>query len=139
MVMYYVYMKLPVADLNKRSQSALGVLVYKIWGANLGLGIIISHDFVENLLKTAEPTCDQPYTLWGEIYFLSSFQNQIVDSMAAYGYICRFKLETSSKDAKAHLGVLYEEKLKCQEAYLRMLVTSSIRILLSLLLAMFNV
>jgi hypothetical protein len=56
-------MKLPVADLNKRSQSALGVLVYKIWGANLGLGIIISHDFVENLLKTAEPTCDQPYTL----------------------------------------------------------------------------
>jgi hypothetical protein len=42
--------------------------------------------------------------------------------MVAYGYICRFKLETSSKDAKAHLGVLDREKLKCQEAYLRMLV-----------------
>jgi hypothetical protein len=75
----------------------------------LGLQIIISHDFVENLLKTAEPTCHQPYTLWGEIYFLSSFQNLIVDSMVAYGYICRFKLETSSKDAKAHLGVLHKE------------------------------
>jgi hypothetical protein len=61
--MYYVYVKLPVGDLIKRSQSPLGVMVYKIWGANWGLGIIISHDFVENLLKTAEPTGDQPYTL----------------------------------------------------------------------------
>jgi hypothetical protein len=47
MVMYYVCMKLPVGDLIKRSQSLLDVLVYKIWGVNLGLGIIISHDFVE--------------------------------------------------------------------------------------------
>jgi hypothetical protein len=39
----------------------LGVLVYKIWGRNLGLGIIIAHDFVENLLKAAEPTCNQPH------------------------------------------------------------------------------
>jgi hypothetical protein len=77
--------------------------------------------------------------LWGEIYFLSCFQNLIVDAMVAYGYIWRFKLETSSKDAKAHLGVLYKEKLKCQEAYLHMLVTARMRILLSLLLVMFNV
>jgi len=59
--------------------------------------------------------------------------------MVAYGYICRFKLETSSKGAKAHLGVLYKEKLKCQEAYLRTLVPAGMRTLLSLLLAMFNV
>jgi hypothetical protein len=39
--------------------------------------------------------------------------------------ICRFKLESSSKDAKAHLGVLYKEKLKCPEAYLFMLVTTA--------------
>jgi hypothetical protein len=78
--------------------------------------------------------------LWSEIYFLSCFQNLIVDSMVAYGYICRFKLETSSKGAKAHLGVLYKEKLKCQEAsYLRTLVTAGMRTLLSLLLATFNV
>jgi hypothetical protein len=44
--------------------------------------------------------------------------------MVAYGYICRFKLETSSKDAKAHLGELYKEKLKFQEDYLHMLVTA---------------
>jgi hypothetical protein len=74
--------------------------------------------------------------LWGEIYFLSCSQNLIVDSMLAYGYIWRFKSETSSKAAKAHLGVLYKEKLKCQEAYLHMLVTAGIRILLSLLLSM---
>jgi hypothetical protein len=73
--------------------------------------------------------------LWGEIYFLSCFQNVIVDSMVAYGYIWRFKLETSTKDAKAHLGVLYKEKLKCQEAYLHTLVTAQMRILL----VMFNV
>jgi hypothetical protein len=29
--------------------------------------------------------------------------------MVAYGYIFRFKLETSSKDAKAHFGVLSKE------------------------------
>jgi hypothetical protein len=46
--------------------------------------------------------------LWGEIYFLSCFQNLIVDSMVAYGYIWRFELETSSKDAKAHFSVLYK-------------------------------
>jgi hypothetical protein len=46
--------------------------------------------------------------LWGEIYFLSYFQNLIVDSIVAYGYIWQFKLETSSTDAKAHLGVLYK-------------------------------
>jgi hypothetical protein len=50
--------------------------------------------------------------LWGEIYFLSCFQTLIVDSMVTYGYICRFKLETSWKDATAHLGVLYKEKTK---------------------------
>jgi hypothetical protein len=72
MVMYYVYMNLPVGDLLKRSQSPLGVLVHKIWGANLGFGIIISHHFVENLLKTAEPACDQPCTLICEVRFISS-------------------------------------------------------------------
>jgi hypothetical protein len=50
--------------------------------------------------------------LWHEIYFLSCFQNLIVDSMVAYGNIWRFKLETSSRDPKAHLGVLYKYKLK---------------------------
>jgi len=69
--MYYVYMKLPVGDLIKRSHSLLGMLVHKIWGGNLGLGIIISHDFVENLLKTAEPTCNQPCTLICEVRFIS--------------------------------------------------------------------
>jgi len=77
--------------------------------------------------------------LWAEIYFLSCFQNLIVDSMVAYQSVWRLKLETSSKDAKAHLCVLYKEKLKCQEAYLHMLVTARMRILLSLLLVMFNV
>jgi hypothetical protein len=76
MVMY-VYMKLPVGDLIKRSQSPLGMLVYKIWGANLGLGIIISHDFVENLVKTAEPTCNQPCTLICEVRFISSAVSKI--------------------------------------------------------------
>jgi hypothetical protein len=75
--MYYVCMKLPVGDLIKRSQSLLAVLVYKIWGGNLGLGIIISHDFVENLLKTAEPTCDQPCTLICEVRFISSAVSKI--------------------------------------------------------------
>jgi hypothetical protein len=75
--MYYVYMKLPVGDHIKRSQSLLGVLVYKIWGGNFGLGIIISHDFVENLLKTAEPTCDQPCTLICEVRFISSAVSKI--------------------------------------------------------------
>jgi hypothetical protein len=65
-------MKLPVGDLIKRSQSPLGVLVYKIWGANLGLGIIISHDFVENLLKMAEPTYNQPCALICEVRSISS-------------------------------------------------------------------
>jgi hypothetical protein len=64
-------MKLPVGNLIKRSQSLLGVLVYKICGANLGLGIIISHDFVENLLKLAKPTCNQPCTLICEVRFIS--------------------------------------------------------------------
>jgi len=77
MVMYYVYMKLPVGDHIKRSQSLLGVLVYKIWGGNFGLGIITSHDFVENLLKTAEPTCDQPCTLICEVRFISSAVSKI--------------------------------------------------------------
>jgi hypothetical protein len=76
MVMY-VYMKLPVGELIKRSQGPLGMLVYKIWGANLGLGIIVSHDFVENLLKTSEPTCDQPCTLICEVRFISSAVSKI--------------------------------------------------------------
>jgi hypothetical protein len=48
------------------------MLVYKMWGTNLGLGLIISLDFVENLLKTAEPTCNQPCALICEVRFISS-------------------------------------------------------------------
>jgi hypothetical protein len=45
--MYFVYMKLPVGTSSK-DPKASSVCWF--------IGIIISHDFVENLLKASEPT-----------------------------------------------------------------------------------